>query len=835
MGPDMSDDRTVFQARPEGSLSQGVRLNGMFEIERLIAAGGMGEVYKGIAVASGDAIAIKVVRPEMSRDPDVIALFRREAAILHDLLHDGIVRYYVFSLEPDLQRYYIAMEFVDGVSLQKRLVDGPLSPTEARILLKRIGGALEMAHSRGVIHRDISSDNIILPGGDVRNAKIVDFGIARATKAAEGTIIGGGFAGKYKYVSPEQLGLYGGDVTPKSDIYSFGLVIAEALRGQPLDMGGSQFEVIEKRRKVPDLTGIEMSLRPLLTAMLAPDPADRPENMAEVASWGDGLTMVRPAAAPAPEPVAAKKRGAAAAIGAAAFAIALLGGGAAVYLLRDSLGLGGGTNVATTGTPTHTLPTLPPAKETQPPDAPATTTGSTSGAGQTGEETKPSSGSDVPEQKITVDGLLDLIPLKPPKSELTLDPARVATPYHAELPAFSDPSGKGIALHASPAPPNGLTFKDLGGGRSEIAGAPTVAGQSAFDVVADTPSGKSARMKVAMNVVGKTAPSPPPVQTPQPPQAALDLEPATAGAAYSAGLPPFRSQEAVTLRAGPGLPDGLTLNDLGNGLSQLAGEPRTPGRFEFDVVAATAGGAEGRMKVRIAVAPTSETPVATQEPTPTPTPPAKTTASVETPPPAASTSAFLRNYAAEPCFAVRARDDDPSGRSITTIGADPAAFERFGAAFQQAVRARPDLHALVVQANQCPAVDFLKSASSPTRGLPHIVLERTEVGKNRPLSGTVLGLNGRQLLLMVVDDDGEVIRLPTRTAPGADSATFSASFSGDPSSFGKPQMVIAVASDEPLGASEKMAGAPSADLMPKLAAEGREAGAAAAVALFKFE
>ncbi len=191
-----------------------------------------------------------------------------------------------------------------------------------------------------MVHRDISSDNIILPGGDVRKAKIVDFGIARAAKAAEGTIIGGGFAGKYKYVSPEQVGLYGGEVTPKSDIYSFGLVVAEALRGQPLDMGGSQLDVIEKRRKVPDLTGIEMSLRPLLTAMLAPNPADRPENMAEIASWGEGLTVLRPEPAPpAPPPPVAKPRGGARAIVAALVVVALLGGGAAVYLLRERLGL----------------------------------------------------------------------------------------------------------------------------------------------------------------------------------------------------------------------------------------------------------------------------------------------------------------------------------------------------------------------------------------------------------------------------------------------------------------------------------------------------------------
>jgi serine/threonine-protein kinase len=811
----MSDDKTVFQPRPKGSLSQGVRLNGMFEIERLIAEGGMGEVYKGLAVASGDAVAIKVVRPEMSRDPDVMALFRREAAILHDLLHDAIVRYYVFSLEPELQRYYIAMEFVDGVSLEKRLVDGPLTPAEARILIKRIGGALEQAHSRGVVHRDISSDNIILPGGDVRKAKIVDFGIARAARAAEGTIIGGGFAGKYKYVSPEQLGLYGGEVTPKSDIYSFGLVIAEALRGQPLDMGGSQLDVIEKRRKVPDLTGIEMSLRPLLTAMLAPNPADRPENMAEIAAWGEGLTVLRPAAEPASPPAATKKRSGAGAVIAAAVVVALAGAGGAVYLLRDSLGFGGPTSVVATQPTLPPLPSLPPPTQppetTQPIEAVQTPPGSPSPS--------PSVATNVPK----VDDILEQMTPKPSQTEAALAPAKVGEAYRAELPGFGDPTGHGLSLHATPAPPAGLTFKDLGGGRSEIAGQPAGAGNSAFDVVATTRAGRSAHMKVALNVAAKPPPPPPP----QPPISVLDLEPATAGVAYSAGLPPFRSQQALTLRAGPGLPDGLALNDLGNGLSQLAGEPKTPGRFEFDVVAVAAGGAEGRMKVRIQVAPAAE-PVEPPAPKQEPAPPANTTVA------AVSTVAFLRDYAAGPCFAVRSRDDDPSGRTVTTIGADPAAFERFGAAFQQAVRARPALQALVVQPSQCPAVDFLKSASSSAHGLPRIALDNAEVGKNRPLSGTVSGLNGRPLLLMVVDDDGAVIRLRAQAAQGADTATFSASFTGDPSSFGKPQLLIAVAADQPIGANEKILGAPSADLLPKLAAEGRTVQAGAAVALFKF-
>ena len=133
------------------------------------------------------------------------------------------------------------------------------------------------------MHRDLSPDNIILPGGKVERAKIIDFGIARSATIGGETLIGGSFAGKYNYVSPEQLGLYGGDVRERSDIYSLGLVLAAAMRGSPIDMGGSQMEVVEKRRVVPDLSTIHDDFRPIIEAMLQPNPADRPESMAEIA------------------------------------------------------------------------------------------------------------------------------------------------------------------------------------------------------------------------------------------------------------------------------------------------------------------------------------------------------------------------------------------------------------------------------------------------------------------------------------------------------------------------------------------------------------------------
>ncbi|WP_262333332.1 serine/threonine-protein kinase [Bosea sp. BH3] len=282
----MSDDseRTVFAPRAANA-RLGTTLNGIYQIESLIGVGGMGEVYKGRAIQTGDAVAIKMIRPDMARDESVLALFRREAAALHNLYNEAIVRYYVFAIDPVTETPYLAMEFVDGQPLSERIKQQPLTIEEADILRQRVAPGLHAAHRLGIIHRDISPDNIILPGGDPSRAKIIDFGIARSSLLGEGTVIGSGFAGKYNYVSPEQLGLYDGEVTGRSDMYAFALVLAEAVTGRALDMGGSQVQILDKRRRLPDLSAVDAQLRPLLARMLAPDPNDRPADMAEVATW----------------------------------------------------------------------------------------------------------------------------------------------------------------------------------------------------------------------------------------------------------------------------------------------------------------------------------------------------------------------------------------------------------------------------------------------------------------------------------------------------------------------------------------------------------------------
>ena len=270
-------------------ISAGTRLNGIYEIDDLIGIGGMGEIYRGHTIETGDPVAIKLMLPELAENEAALALFRKEASALHHLMHDAIVRYYVFTVEPVLHRPYLAMEFVNGRSVSELLeIDGPLPFEAVRSLMQRVASGLQAAHERGIIHRDVSPDNIIVPGGDVARAKIIDFGIARSTQLSQGTVIGSGFAGKFNYVSPEQLGMFGGNVTAKSDIYSLGLVLVQSLTGQPIDMGGSQVQVVDKRRRVPDLGAIDMRIRPLIERMLQPDPADRPESMAAVAAWPVG-------------------------------------------------------------------------------------------------------------------------------------------------------------------------------------------------------------------------------------------------------------------------------------------------------------------------------------------------------------------------------------------------------------------------------------------------------------------------------------------------------------------------------------------------------------------
>lgn len=264
-------------ANPDG-IAPGSLLVNTYRVERLLGGGGMGEVYLARHAGLGTEHAIKVIRPAMAMNRQVMDLFYREAKVLRGVRHDAVVSYDGF-VRDDRGRDYLVMEYAEGSSLAQLIERGPLAPDQVLALRDRLASGLAEAHRKGAIHRDISPDNIILPGDRIEAAKLIDFGLCKLTDPTQQSIIGSSFAGKFRYASPEQFGLFGGEVDARSDIYSLGLVLAAAVRGRPLDMGNGFESAINSRRKLPDLSDIPADLRDWLGAMLEPDPADRPASM----------------------------------------------------------------------------------------------------------------------------------------------------------------------------------------------------------------------------------------------------------------------------------------------------------------------------------------------------------------------------------------------------------------------------------------------------------------------------------------------------------------------------------------------------------------------------
>lgn len=285
--------------RQATTVTAGTLIMGTYEIEQLINSGGMGEVYRGRNIHNGEPVAIKIVLPALAHDPKIVALFQKESTVLSRLAHEAIVRYHVFTNDPTIGRPCMVMEFVSGQALSDRIEQGPMPLDDVKTMLRRVASGLDKAHRAGVVHRDLSPDNVILEEGLVEHAKLIDFGIAKSSNFGSGTLLQGQFAGKFNWVSPEQLGAYGGQVDGRSDIYSLALITAAASRGAVLPMGASIVDAVSKRSTVPDLSGVDPALVPLLSWMLQPDPGQRADSMAKVIAALDN-----PALIPQPEPPA---------------------------------------------------------------------------------------------------------------------------------------------------------------------------------------------------------------------------------------------------------------------------------------------------------------------------------------------------------------------------------------------------------------------------------------------------------------------------------------------------------------------------------------------------
>jgi tRNA A-37 threonylcarbamoyl transferase component Bud32 len=238
--------------------------------EELVGRGGMGAVYRARQARLGRTIALKVLPPELARDPEFEERFLREARALAALQHPRILTVHDFGERGGL--YYLVTEFVEGMNLRQLMQMGELSPTEALRITPQICEALQYAHDHGVVHRDIKPENVLIDRHG--NTKIADFGLARIVGEPRGQSLtrSSQLLGTPHYMAPEQW-RHGVPIDHRADIYAVGVMLYEMLTGQ-LPLGA--FEPPSKLRDLPE--GLDAVVR----RTLAQQPEQRYQRASEV-------------------------------------------------------------------------------------------------------------------------------------------------------------------------------------------------------------------------------------------------------------------------------------------------------------------------------------------------------------------------------------------------------------------------------------------------------------------------------------------------------------------------------------------------------------------------
>jgi serine/threonine-protein kinase len=247
-----------------------------YDVVRPLGSGGMGEVYLARDRVLGRDVALKVLRRQYAGDDEFAERFKREALSAASLSHPNIVQVYDRG-ETEDGASYIAMEYVPGGTLKERISrEGPLEVADTAALGAQVAEALGAAHERGMVHRDIKPQNVLLTARG--EAKVADFGIARAASSATISQTGS-VMGTAGYMSPEQA--LGEPATPKSDLYSLGVVLYEALTGRLPYTADNPIAVSMKHVNEPLRPPRELNPRipegmnALVTKLMAKDPQGR--------------------------------------------------------------------------------------------------------------------------------------------------------------------------------------------------------------------------------------------------------------------------------------------------------------------------------------------------------------------------------------------------------------------------------------------------------------------------------------------------------------------------------------------------------------------------------
>lgn len=268
------------------NLSAGEVIARRYVIERLLAKGGMGEVYVAFDQMLEQRLALKTIASTLSDDPRAIRRLCREARLARCVRHPNVCRVHDIGIHGDEPRevvHFITMELIEGSSLRQVARLQPTSVSLALDIAGQVLHGLQAIHAAGILHRDMKSDNVMVDVVGSARAVIVDFGLARSLRTHQ-RFAHGPISGSMGYMSPEQL--EGRPLSPRSDLFSFGVVLFELLTGRlPFDRCNRGFTWAESpparelralRPEVPAALGV------VLERCLRHDPADRYPSSADV-------------------------------------------------------------------------------------------------------------------------------------------------------------------------------------------------------------------------------------------------------------------------------------------------------------------------------------------------------------------------------------------------------------------------------------------------------------------------------------------------------------------------------------------------------------------------
>lgn len=274
------------QADVPSPVQDGKRRVGRYEIVKELGQGAMGIVYQALDPNIQRTVALKVLRPDLTSDPEFKQRFQREARSAGGLNHPGIVTIFDAATQGDTS--FLVMEYLEGQTLEQLIkASGSLSADRVRNVAVQICDALDFAHTARVIHRDIKPSNIILLPGD--QVKLTDFGIAKVM--AEPRLTRSGIIGTLDYMSPEQA--KGEDVDHRADIYALGVVMFEMLAGSPPFQADNPGTTLLKllSEPTPSLCALNPSVPDEMEAVILKATAkDRTQRYQTAGEMGQALT-----------------------------------------------------------------------------------------------------------------------------------------------------------------------------------------------------------------------------------------------------------------------------------------------------------------------------------------------------------------------------------------------------------------------------------------------------------------------------------------------------------------------------------------------------------------